>query len=117
MQEIHGFLQANDINARLTYYGQRGNASPAIRVIASSGMSCQNWLLGMLPYLRLKRDKAYEALDFISQYIKHPWLTPLQKTRILELRQDGLGIRKIGKALSIDRQSVKRHLIKLSNYY
>ena len=63
--EIFNFLQDHKIPVRWHEDKYQGNKK--FEVIASNKQACIGWLEGMLPYLRVKREKAVEAIGYIQK--------------------------------------------------
>ena len=77
--------------------------------------NCRNWIEFMLPFLRVKREKAIEALNFIAT-AKGAKLTPIQINQIITLREKGWPIHKIGAEIGVMKSTVKVILEKHTNY-
>jgi hypothetical protein len=73
------------------------------------------WLEYMLPFLRVKRQQAIDALEFITS-IKHPNLSPGIIDTIKDQRDRNISIKKIAKSLGVSHSAVRYQLIKLGGY-
>lgn len=111
------FLVSHKIKARLSYYGDRGHETwlPTSRVLTSSSEASKTWLEYMLPFLRVKRQQAIDALEFITS-IKHPNLSPGVIDTIKDQRDRNISIKKIAKSLGVSHSAVRYQLIKLGGY-
>ena len=116
IEDICDFLKGEGIKARFTHYAARSPYSREARVIVSSSASCRDWLIGMLPFLRVKKQKAIETIQLLDTKMKHRWTSPRETKTILELRQQGYGIKRIAKEVSKTHGTVK-NVLQANNAY
>ena len=79
--EVLDFLGSNGIRARLTCKSARERERfGKHEVIASSAEGCRLWLVGMLPFLIVKRNAAEGAIKHTLLLKRRTILAPLKET-------------------------------------
>lgn len=114
---IQEFLLQKGIAANIyiskpkTQYGRQKLFALCIRKKRESVI----FLEGILPYLIVKKDKATESLKIAKIPSKTEHLTFGEKVKILKLKKQGLGCRKIGKILNRPKQTTNYLIQRLKN--
>ena len=83
-----------------------------IRLWISGMGNIREFLPKIIPYLRVKKKKALEAMSFIEKNKKGIWMTQREKEQILHLRKVGKTVRDIEKIIGRCRFTIYKYLKK-----